>query len=108
MTQPEGLALAIAKAWFESQQPIPQAFALLDLPKSMDVVVLKTGIEGAQPRAVRRAKVVELIHKGQVRIAPYEPGTRRSGLPLMVLDNITGFPLLIEAKRRDPYGKEHP
>lgn len=100
MSQPEGLALAIARAWFENLPAIPQAFALLDLPHGDDVVV----VAGATSSTVTYESAVRLIRAGQVRIAPVDPTGRRKGCPLVVLDPVTGFPLLIEAARRSPYG----
>lgn len=104
MSQPEGLALAIAQAWFESLPAIPQAFALIDLPKGEDVVV----VAGLVTRTVSRDEAETLIRGGEVRIAPVDPTGRRKGCPLVVLDPKTGFPLLIEAARRSPYGEERP
>lgn len=102
MNQPEGLALAIAQAWFESLPAIPQAFALLDLPDGEDVVV----IAGVVASTVSHASAVRLLRAGQVKIAPVDPTGRRKGCPLVVLDPTTGFPLLIEAARRSPYGED--
>ena len=104
MSQPEGLALAIAQAWFESLPSIPQAFALLDLPKGEDVVV----VAGVVTTTITRDRAEALIRGGEVKIAPVDPTGRRKGCPLVVLDPETGFPLLIEASRRSPYGKERP
>jgi hypothetical protein len=104
VSQPEGLSLAIAQAWFENLPAIPQAFALLDLPKGEDVVV----IAGVVAYTMTHEEAEALIRGGEVRIAPVDPTGRRKGCPLVVLDPKTGFPLLIEASRRSPYGKERP
>ena len=104
MSVPHGLSLAIARAWFEKLQPIPQAFALLDLPRREDVVV----VVGAVTTTVTRENAVRMIRHGQVRTAPDDPKGMRSGCPIVVLDGGTGFPVLIEGSRRIPYGSERP
>lgn len=104
MTQPEGLPQAIARAWFENLPPIPQAFALQDLPDRERIIV----IAGVITRTMDRNEAVRLLKSGQVRIAPADPSPQRAKCPLAVIDETTGFPVLIEAARRDPPGKDRP
>lgn len=104
MTQPEGLPQAIARAWFENLPPIPQAFALQDLPDRDRIIV----IAGVITMTVDRSEAVRMIRSGQVRIAPADPSQQRARCPLAVMDGTTGFPVLIEATRRDPPGKDRP
>lgn len=104
MDQPEGLPQAIARAWFESLPPIPQAFALHDLPDKEQITV----IAGMITRTVERSKAERMLRSGQVRIAPADPSPQRAKCPLAVMDETTGFPVLIEAARRDPPGKDRP
>ncbi len=95
-------ARLIARAWFERLPPIPQAFALIDLPVADRIMV----VAGVVTTSMPREDVVRLLRRGDVRIAPRDCGETRSKCPLVVMDPSSGFPLLIEARRREPYGRE--
>lgn len=81
-----------AKAWFERLAPMPQAFALAEIERAPQVMM----VAGLTTRGITRDEAKALIMSGPVKRAPKNQSGDAAYCGIVVIDPASGFPVQLQ------------